>query len=285
MNTYQPVSTFAHIAYGQSGSGAYWKTSFVFTNTGTTTATVQLLTWTPGGTPLAVPVVGGTTDSQHVFNMPAGGSVLVELDETASNVVTTGWAGVVINGSVSSQGIFKLHIPGQPDFEATVPLVSRTLPLCIIPFPTSPTPVLGLPFDNTSGYVTSVAFANTAPAARTLDLEFVDSAGASIFTAHEPLGAHAQMAFATPTRYSAVAGMRGWMRVLNSQTDFTALGFRFNPNGPFTTWLPVIVVDPRGQALLRRAVASTRPNLRRRYSSPACLSSAPNGSSLRSRWP
>jgi len=235
----QPTNSFAHIAYGPSGGGS-WKTSFVFINADATASSVLLLTYRPDGSLLPVPVVGGTTDSQHTFNVPASGSVQVDLDETAPSVITTGWAGVVPTGNVRGQGIFKQRIPGRPDFEAVVPMVSRSQPACIIPFPTQPAAMLAMAFDNSSGYVTSVAFANTATASRTLDLEFVDQSGVQIFRVQESMAAHNQMAFETSVRYGAVAGKKGWMRVLANASDFTALGFRFNPSGAFTTWLPVL---------------------------------------------
>ncbi len=235
----QPTSTFAHITYGFGGV-EIWTTSFVFINSDATASSVQLLTYSPDGSPLAVPVVGGTTDSQHVFNIPAGGTVQVDLDEYASNSIIRGWAGVILTGNVRGQGIFKQRVSGRPDFEAVVPMLTRSQPACIIPFPTPLPAVLAMPFDNTAGYVTSVAFANTATAARTLDLEFVDQSGVQIFLAHEPMPAHNQIAFETTGRYPALTGKKGWMRVLNSASDFTALGFRFNPSGAFTTWLPVL---------------------------------------------
>jgi len=237
--TTQPTNSLAHIAYGLDGGG-YWKTSFVFINADTTASSVLLLTYSPTGSALAVPVAGGTTDSQHTFDIPASGAIQVDLDETASNGITTGWAGIILTGNVRAQGIFKQRIPGRPDFEAVVPMVSRGLPACIIPFPTQPAAMLAMPFDNTSGYVTSVASANTATATRTLDLEFVDQNGMQVYLAHESMAAHNQLAFETTGRYPAVTGKKGWMRVLNSVTDFTALGFRFNPSGAFTTWLPVL---------------------------------------------
>lgn len=240
MSALQPANTFAHIAYGTEGGGS-WKTSFIFINPDATAASVSLLTYMTTGAPLAVPVVGGSLDSQHQFNIPASGSIQVDLDETASAIIATGWAGVVVNsGSVRAQGVFRQRVPGRPDFEAVVPMLTRSQPACIIPFPTQPAAVLALPFDNTAGSVTSVAFANTAIAARTLDLEFLDASGTSIFTAHEAMAAHGQMAFATAGRYPLVAGRKGWMRVLTSAADFSALGFRFNPSGAFTTWLPVL---------------------------------------------
>ncbi len=238
ITTIQPTNTFAHIAYGSEGSGFYWKTSFVLVNTDNSAATVRLLFYTTSGTPLAVPLVGGAPASQPVFNIPPYGSMVVELDETAGPI-TAGWVGVIIEGSVSAQGIFKKHTPGQADVESLVPMFSRSQPVCIIPFP-NPIPVLAMPFDNTNSYVTSVAFANTSTAARTLDLEFLDDHGVSLWTAHEPLASHNQLAFETASRYPAVAGKKGFMRVLNNQIDFTALGFRFNPVNAFSTWLPVI---------------------------------------------
>ncbi len=237
--TIQPPNTFAHITYGVGGVES-WKTSFVFINTDATASSVQLLTYSPDGSPLAVPVAGGTIDSQHVFTVPARGTIQVELDENASSSIIRGWAGVILAGNVRGQGIFKQRVPGRPDFEAVVPMLSRGQPACIIPFPTQPPAMLAMPFDNTAGYVTSVAFANAATAARTLDLEFVDESGANLYTSHEPMVAHGQMAFETAGRYPLVAGKRGWMRVLTSASDFSALGFRFNPSGAFTTWLPVL---------------------------------------------
>jgi len=235
---YQPTNTFAHIAYGPVAGGS-WKTSFVFINTDTTQSSVQLLTYSTVGSPMAVPVVGSTTDSQHTFTIPASGSLQVDLDENATSALISGWAGVILTGNVRGQGIFKQRIPGRPDFEAVVPMLTRSLPLCILPFPNQ-TSVLAMAFDNTGGYVTSVAFANTATASRTLDLEFVDQSGVQLYLAHETMAAHAQMAFATADRYNAVTGKKGWMRVLTSASDFTALGFRFNPSGAFATWLPVL---------------------------------------------
>jgi hypothetical protein len=238
-NTVQPANSLAHIAYGVDGPSS-WETSFVFLCLDAVAATVQLLTYAPSGGALAVPVVGGTTASVHEFSVPAGGAVQVDLDRTASNGITTGWAGIIASGNVRGQGIFRSRITGRLDLEAVVPMVLRNQPACIIPFPTQPGAVLAMPFDNTGGYVTSVAFANTATAARTLDLEFLDQNGAQLFLAHETLGAHNQIAFETSSRYPAVSGRKGWMRVLNSVTDFSALGFRFNPGGAFTTWLPVL---------------------------------------------
>jgi hypothetical protein len=239
MTAIQPTNTFAHIAYGTDPTGFYWKTSFVLINTDNSAATVRLLFYTKLGTPQQVPLVGGAPASQPVFNIPAYSSVAVELDETAGPI-TGGWVGVIIDGNVSAQGIFKKHTPGQADVEALVPMFSRSQAACIIPFPPGAIPaVLAMPFDNTNSYVTSVAFANTATADRTLDLEFIDQNGLSLWIAHEPMPAHNQLAFET-TSYPAVAGKKGFMRVLNTQLDFTALGFRFNPVNAFSTWLPVI---------------------------------------------
>ncbi len=232
--TVQPANSLAHIAYGVG-----WRTSFLFICLDTTAAQVQLLTYRPDGSPLPVPVVGGTTDSVHTFSVPAGGTVQLDLDANATSVLVTGWAGVVVTGNVRGQGVFRSSLAGRLDLEAVVPMVSRSQPACIIPFPTQPPAMLALPFDNVSGG-TSVAFANTATASRTLDLEFLDQNGAQIFLAHETMAAHNQIAFETSGRYPTVSGKKGWMRVLNNAADFSALGFKFIPGGAFTTWLPVL---------------------------------------------
>jgi hypothetical protein len=235
----QPVNSFAHLAYGVDGSSS-WETSFVFLNIDAVATTVQLLTYSPGGSPLVVTVVGGTTDSQHTFTVPAGGVIQVDLDKTASTGITIGWVGVISSGNVRGQGIFRSRATDRLDLEAVVPMVSRSQVACLIPLQGQPTAMLAMPFDNTSGYITSVAFANTATAARTLDLEFLNQNGAQIYLAHESMAPHGQLAFGTSNRYVSVAGQKGWMRVLNNASDFTALGFRFSPGGAFTTLLPIL---------------------------------------------
>jgi hypothetical protein len=240
MDTIQPLDTFAHLAYGTFPEGGSFKTSFVFMNLGGSDADLQLVTYATDGVGLAVPVVGGTRASQHVFTVPGNGSIVIDLDDT-SDPITRGWAGVISGGTLRGQGIYRQRVPGRPDYEAVAPMLSRAEPDCIIPFPPSAgTTTLAMPLDNSSGFVTSVAFANTAPAPRTLDLEFVDEQGASIFTAHESLAAHNQISFATWERYPVLSGQKGWMRVLTTPTDFSAIGFRFNPTGAFTTYLPVL---------------------------------------------
>lgn len=235
----QPVNSFAHFAYGVDGSTS-WETSFVFLNMDAVATTVQLLTYGPGGSPIVVTVVGGTADSRHTFTVPAGGAIQVDLDKTASSGITIGWVGVVSDGNVRGQGTFRTRVAGGLDLEAVVPMVSRSQLACLIPLQSKPSAMLAMPFDNTSGFVTSVAFANTAIAEKTLDLEFLNQNGAQIYLAHESMAPHVQLAFGTSDHYAPVAGQKGWMRVLNNASDFTALGFRFNPSGVFTTLLPII---------------------------------------------
>ena len=249
ITTIQPLFSFAHVANGYGAGGDTWKTSFVFVEVQGAAARVRLLFYTQTGAALSLPLLGGGRATQPVIDIPAYGSAILELDETADPTVT-GWAGVIMElGDVKGQGVFKRHNPGQTDNEAIVPLISRAQSGCILPFPALAA-VRALPFDNTQNFVTALAFANTAIADRALDLEFRDETGSLIYTAHEPLPAHNQINFGTGSdtipnfRYGILAGRKGSMRVLNPSpylvTDVSIMGFRFSPAFSFTTWMPIV---------------------------------------------
>jgi hypothetical protein len=230
-------NSFAHFAYGQvpNAPGATWKTTFVFLNIGSSDGTVTLQFRLPNGQDAAVPIVGRARAASHTVTVPAGGSVRLAMDESTDQL-TTGSVLVTITGSMRGQGIFRVHIPGQLDYEAASPMVTRDQPYCIINLPG--TDVLVLPFDNTNGQTTSVAFANVGDAAADLTLQFLDETGASIFTVTTNMAGRNQTSFETNLKYPAVANMKGTLQVTANQRQFSALGFIFS-FGPFSTLIPI----------------------------------------------
>jgi hypothetical protein len=235
--------SFAHIAVGYfdvSSQRGTWTTSLVFVNVSAATAPVQLNFYSNAGSALSLPITGVGPQSSYAFSVPANGTATIEFD-SATIALTSGWAEVVSGTAVRGQGIYRSRVPGRTASEATVPLLQRDPSTCIIPLPTSSAAypdALTLPFDNTSGYVSSVAFANTAAAAATLDIEFLDPSGATLHTVQQSLAARGHVAFETTT-YSQLAGRKGTVRIRQSAASFSGIAFLFSPDGPFSTLLPI----------------------------------------------
>ncbi len=241
--------SFAQIAVGQVQgiAGSYWKTTLIFVNTGQTEVDLTVNFFQDDGTPLNVPVVGGTTGNAQPVKVPGNGSARLELDQTQSSTTLEGWAQVQSAVSVRGQAIYRSHLASGQDYEAVVPMLSPGQPVCLIYIPPGPTTMLMMPFDNTNGYTTAVAFANLTASDDQLQLNFVDENGSVLLS--PAISLTAQQHIACPTNQpgtgtgcpdlSALASKRGTIVVTANQTDFTAIGLLFNPTGPFTTLLPI----------------------------------------------
>jgi hypothetical protein len=238
------VGSLAQIAVGYfdipGSARGTWTTSMVFLNVSAEAATVQVKFYSSAGQPLILPVTGVGPVSQHQFIVPFNGTVWVDFDESAIPL-GVGWAEVTTSASVRGQGIYRTRIPGKPVSEAAVPLLVREPSVCIVPIPGSAASfpeALILPFDNTKGYVSSMAFANTTAAAATIEIEFLDEAGTLLHTIQPQLTGRGHFAFET-TDYAAVIGKKGQVRVKKNPEKFTGIAFLFSPDGPFTTLLPI----------------------------------------------
>jgi len=150
-----------------------------------------------------------------------GGIIFAETPGTSASLLQ-GWAEVASTGRLGVTTIFRSVIPGRPDSEGTVTGVSSGSRIT-------------LPFDNTQGFVTGVAVANTNPSqSLTISLTFQFDDGSEI-SGSLFLTAHAHTAFVLPTRFSSTAGARGSILFTASSPDVTVVGLRFNPNGSFTS--------------------------------------------------
>jgi len=113
-------------------------------------------------------------------------------------------------------------LPGFPDSEATV-IGSQS------------GSNIFLPFDNTQGFVTGLALANTNPTQTlSVTLTFTPQSGAptnrTIF-----LPPHGHTSFALPTAYPSTAGVRGALNLIALSPDLSVVGLRFSPKNTFTS--------------------------------------------------
>jgi hypothetical protein len=137
------------------------------------------------------------------------------------------------------QGVFLwLNPPPAPAgqyTQAAAPVISQTAATCIIPLPSGGS-ALTMPYDNTAGQFSGYGFANTTAAPATLSLTFYNASGVVVGQYSEPLPAFGHDSFLIASKVPALAGTQGTMSMTGQ--GVVPLGFRFNANYTFMTWLP-----------------------------------------------
>ena len=142
--------------------------------------------------------------------------------------IAVGWAEILAAGNVAAFGIYNSQVPGLPNTEATVALEARQPTSWIVPY------------DNSAGFVTGVAIANTTSSAVAVTAVLRDESGQQVASsALLNLRAMGHMAFSLLDQFPALNGRAGTILLQNtSGATSAALGLRFNPSGTFTS-LPV----------------------------------------------
>jgi hypothetical protein len=243
------TASFAHIAFGGTHAGDYsdtWTTEFVFTNLGTSPASLGLRWFGDSGQSLTVPVVGGSRSTSHQFQIAPNSTLDVQLDNS-SDALTEGWVAVDITGSVDGQAVYHSNVTGRPEYSASAPmmhhgaqsgfiLMGNGIPVSTLPTPRS----VALPF-NTLNHATGVAFANVTNASQVLTLNYLDDSGTVLVAQSIPLGAGGHIAFAlTDPR---LASSQGVIRVAGDASPFSAIAFVMGTgaaSGTLSTFLPAL---------------------------------------------
>jgi hypothetical protein len=100
--------------------------------------------------------------------------------------------------------------------------------------------IIVFPFDNTSGYVTGMAFANLSPTPVDVAVTVWDENGVQIGSQTFTVAAAGHTSFAVPAQIALTAGRRGIVRFQSSgSSGIAGLGLRFTPFGTFTS-VPVL---------------------------------------------
>lgn len=219
----------AHVA-----AGGPWRTLLVLTNADpAVTGKASLSFYGSDGRPLRVALSDGRkTVEASAFEItlaPRNSFFLETVNLPATTLV--GYADLKNEaGRITGYGIFRAVLPSRPDLEAVVPLEWGVSDEVIIAY------------DNTGGFVTSVALANRwfyLPC--DLLAEVYDEDGLLLATYRRTLAGGTHTAFETPREWPATAGGRGIVRLsrVGSEGNFAALALLFNPSGSLTT-APVI---------------------------------------------
>ncbi len=215
----------AHIAHGGP-----WRTLITLTNPSVAeTGRAVLAFYTSAGAPLVLTLTDGrktVTTSRFEIILPPRNVMFLE-PVMAPGTVSTGFAELEVeSGKMTGYAVFRAVLPDRPNLEAVVPLewgVSETALIA---------------YDNTRGFVTSVAIANRwefLPCELAADV--YDEDGNLLNSYRRVLPGMSQTAFETFQVWPATAGRRGVVRLYKTGSvgSFAALALLFNPTGSLTT--------------------------------------------------
>jgi sugar lactone lactonase YvrE len=218
-------------------SGAGWQTTLTLVNTGAAAAAATLSFFGDSGSALALPLsfpqTGTSSTAASVSqSIPAGGTLIVVVQDTGSAASTSGSAVLTTSGDIGAFAIFRYNPTGQ---EAVVPLQTVNAASYI------------LAFDNTGSLSTGFAIANGAAQAASVKVTIRNDAGADMGTALINLPAQGHTSFMlTDTSsggWAATAGVRGTVEFdTPSGGAIAPLGLRAAtiPGGFTITTVPVM---------------------------------------------
>lgn len=209
--------SMTHIA-----SGGGWKTTITLVNQGTSPAPLRLNFYADNGQPLVLPLGPGESTYSATRTLAPGASLMIESEGPSGSPTLSGWAELVTDGAVGGFAIFQSG--GQ---EAVVPMESRRAGSDV------------LWYDNSAGFVTSVAIANPSAAAAVFDVILRNEGGEEIGRSTLNLPGHGHTAFESYSRFPATADGRGTIEFrAQGSSPVSVLGLRFNSSS-FTT-IPVL---------------------------------------------
>ena len=202
-------------ALPQLAFGGGWYTALYFSNTTTSTTSIQVDFIAESGTPLSVPLrrngsdVGSVT-SQTVSLNP-GETVILEALNRGD--LTQGWVEATLPAGVNGYGVFRQSIAGRPDQEAVVPLTSET------------SQVVDFTYDDT-GLTTAIAIVNPSNLQITVTATAYRNDGTLIGSSAIPLGPRTKQALVLRNLQGLIVGQRGWITFSADNGAVSVLGLR-----------------------------------------------------------
>lgn len=210
----------------QVAVGADWMTSITLVNMDTTAAQYKLEFYKSGGQRWTLDFVGIASGHTITGTLPVNGTVVIQTAGTAQTV-SIGFAILTRPDykDVNGYGIFRQRIPGRSfDFEAVVPFSSEYDDDYV------------LPFDNTTGYTTSMAICNPDDfSSQTVTVAFHDQQGTRFHLDQFTLSPLEHRAYAMDVNWPQTAGKKGLAVFQVGPRGAPVLGLRFNSTGPFTS--------------------------------------------------
>jgi hypothetical protein len=207
----------------QVADGANWHTLFAILNVDQVPVSYAFRFWDDGGSPLMLPLVNGTAGTL-AGSLSPGGAAFAETPGLSATLLQ-GWGEVASTGRVGIMAIFRQSIPGMPESEGSVAGIASGARFY-------------MPFDDTQGFMTAVAIANTADQPLAVSLVFTSENGTSS-NGSLTLAPRGHRAFFLPIQFPSVAGIRGSVEFSAPSANLSVVGLRYSPGNSFTS-LPAI---------------------------------------------
>lgn len=212
--------------------GGGWQTTIAITNgepaPGTVTLTFHSDT-AGGGTQIWTPAFLETSSTTSLL-IPGGSTIYLHTRGTAASL-TQGWAQLDAEKGILAYVIFTNRVPGKQDQDATAPAVAATNRILV-------------PFDNSTGFATAIAVANTSAIAQTIAATFRVTGGQIIQGSLPTVPALGDMTFVLPQQFTATAGKSGLAEFYSATSDFSLIALRFNPTLSSTASPAYFMIGP-----------------------------------------
>jgi hypothetical protein len=209
----------------QLADGDTWKTTIAIVNADLDQAPISLRFFGGNGRDLPLDLVTLGQTPAVFGSFPGLGSTQLATTGT-SRSLSQGWSELRTSKNLSGFAVFRQKNEGRPEFEATSPLVMN------------PTNRFLLPFDNTEGYVTSIALVNAAEERAAITVRARDENGLEIASQTVALDGRGHTAFELPTLVPNTRNLRGVLE-FSSPGGISGLGLRFKPGFAFTS-IPIL---------------------------------------------
>jgi hypothetical protein len=221
-------------SFAQVASGAGWSTSMTLTNLSASTVNAQINFYNDNGSPLMLPLgfpgstIASTSSPSVSLTIAPNQSVKIQTSSSSATTLNVGWADVSASGPLEGYAVFAYSPPAGPPSEGTVPLDTRL------------SSSLVLPYDNTNGSQTGIAFANQSANATSITVTVFDQSGNQLTSPQIlPLAPLGHTSFFVASQFSQAANRTGIIEFKNPSGNLTGVGLEFYPGGTFTS-LPII---------------------------------------------
>ena len=203
-----------------------WKTIFTLVNTGSEPESARLNFFDTNGNPLRLalsfpqtpgedPLMASTLDR----TLNPGALLVIQTPGPDSLQTVAGWAQLLTGANISGFAVLR-QIVGNTFEDAEVPIETRNASAYVVPF------------DNTNGFHTGIALANTSAQPGTIRVTVRDDTGAVLLAARISLEADGHASFDLAELYPAAGGRRGTVEFdAPTNGSISVLGLWSNPTG------------------------------------------------------
>jgi hypothetical protein len=202
--------------------GGGWQTTFVLTNRTANPASVSLnfhIDTTAGATEAWTPPFLEVSSTTGL--VVSGGSTMYLHTPGTAAILSQGWGAVNADAGIVVYAIFTFRTPGHQDQDGTAiaaPSATRIL----------------VPFDNSSGLVTSVGVVNPMGTSQSISVNFRTANGTVNMGSLPSIPPNGHMAFTLPQQFPTIAQQSGLAEFYSASGSFSLLALRFNPTVAFT---------------------------------------------------